>query len=278
MAAIRTFFQQRGLLEVETPTLMAVRMPETQIASLRIKDATGWLQSSPEYAMKMLLARGSGDIYQICKAFRKEQEGSLHRNEFTLVEWYRTSMSPDQLRVEVLALINNLLTLFAHSPLQLKELSYADAFLRQGLPDPWHITTAELTAIATQKLGLYQSRQPLNKAALLDLVFSRLVMPAFKDANILWAVIGYPANYAGFAKWANKIAQNFEIFWRGVELAHGYEEENDIALLMERFPANARQWKLLKNMPSCSGVALGFDRTLMLVLQHGSLDSVVFPY
>ena len=257
---------------------MPLHMLEAQIDTFRTQDQAYFLQASPEYGMKILLARGSDDIYQICKACRKEQQGKLHNNEFTIIEWYRKLRKLDEMISETLSLINTVTKLFSHNPLRLETLDYGETFRHQELPDPWSVTTEELTKIAEEKLSLHNVNKDIGKSALLDLVFSRLVMPAFKDSDILWAVKGYPADYAAFARREGEKAQNFEIFWQGIELAHGCKEENDMKVLRKRFPDQELQWKMLQGMPQCAGVALGFDRLFMLAAKKRSLNAVIFPY
>ena len=145
--------------------------------------------------------------------------------------------------------------------------------------DPWQMNVQELHRIAKEKGGFHATSPP-TKNELLDLIFSRLLMPALNENDILWMVEDFPALYAPFAKKERaekgEIAHGFEVFWKGVELANGCEEENDCNRLRQSFPEHKQLWEELKGLPPCAGVALGFDRLFMLLCGEKSLPP--FPY
>jgi len=273
LAAMRDFFCQRDVLEVTTPALMAARLPESQVKGFTTQEEKLYLQTSPEYGMKILLAHGSGDIYQFSRVFRNDVRARIHNNEFTLVEWYRVKMSYQDLQEEALAVINHLLETFSLPSLQLKKVKYADLFLRLGL-DPWQAEVDELNHIAANQLQLHS--EGLNREQLLDFIFSRHCTKQLKGENILWAVEEFPINHASFAKRRGDRAENFELYWRGVELANGCDEETDMEALSRYFPSHIHLWEEIRGLPQCAGIALGFDRLFMLLNGRDSLFS--FPY
>jgi lysyl-tRNA synthetase class 2 len=297
LAVTREFFRARSVLEVETPALVNAPVSDVNLASMRV-DVPGhgaplYLHTSPEYAMKRLLAAGSGDIYQVCRVYRGAERGRQHNPEFTMVEWYRLGFTLEDLMDEVAALTRALLAL-PEMPVEL--VSYREAVRRHAGLDPIDAPMEELRC-AAQSLGL----EPMRAAAagrdeLLDLLVGARVGPAL-GFHALTFVHRYPASQAALARLDPadpRVALRFELYYRGVELANGYHELASSAEQRLRFAADqehrahhARDVNLLDQhllaaldagLPDCSGVALGFDRVLMLATGASHIDEVIaFP-
>jgi elongation factor P--(R)-beta-lysine ligase len=292
----REFFHARGVLEVETPALVNAPVSDVNLGSARVElagrpDAL-YLHTSPEYAMKRLLASGSGDIFQICRVYRGAERGRQHNPEFTMLEWYRLGFSLEALMNELAALVREL----AGADLPIEMLSYREAVVRHAGLDPLEAADAELRR-AAQGLGL-TARQAgeCGRDELLDLIVGAQVGPAL-GADRLTFVHRYPASQAALARLDPadpRLALRFELYCRGMELANGYHELSDVGEQRRRFaadqqargrrglPVNSLDAHLLAaldaGLPDCAGVALGFDRVLMLTLGAERIDEVLaFP-
>ena len=292
--SVRAFFMARGVLEVETPILSAHATVDRHIESFRTADGR-WLQTSPEFAMKRLLAAGSGPIFQIARVFRLEEQGRHHNPEFTMLEWYRPGFSMHRLMDEVEALMVKLCSPGETrdradesrvSPgLRFDRLTYRDAFLRHAGFDPHGSSAAQMRAAAIAADLVSTADFPDEPADFwLDLWMSRRVSPALGAAQPVF-VHDFPASQAALAQirpGTPPVAERFELFWRGIELANGFHELADAAEQRTRFEAD-QQWRrdaghivppydarliaaLDAGLPDCSGVALGLDRLLMLKL------------
>lgn len=299
LAHTREFFAARGVLEVDTPLLVNTPVSDPHIHSAVVRLAAPgaraprlYLHTSPEYAMKRLLAAGSGDIYQVCHVVRAGEHGRLHNPEFTLIEWYRIGFSLGALMDEVEELVRALLGP-AGSARRRERLSYRDAFLRELDLDPLSATTEELSRAAVP-LGFVGA--PAHRDELLELLMGARVGPRLgRDA--LTFVHSYPASQAALARLDpddSRLARRFELYCEGLELANGFHElaaapeqrarfEHDRAERRRRaLPAVAPDERLLaalaSGLPDCAGVALGFDRTLMLATGATAIDGVLaFP-
>jgi elongation factor P--(R)-beta-lysine ligase len=295
LAAARDFFARRGVLEVETPVLSAAAVSDPQIDSLTTQVAglgTHHLGTSPEYAMKRLLAAGSGDIYQICKVFRDAERGRWHNPEFTLIEWYRQGFDDAALMSEVETLIGCLLA--PHRALEPAErLSYAVALERHAGVDVHRASDEDLSA-AARRHGIV-CRAELDRDAKLDLLMGLLVGPRL-GAERPCFVCDYPASQASLARLkpgTPPVAARFELYLGGVELANGFHEladggeqrarfERDLALRRARGrPTAPLDENLLAalsaGMPDCAGVAVGFDRLVAVALGAPRLaDAMAF--
>jgi elongation factor P--(R)-beta-lysine ligase len=298
LAAARSFFADRNVLEVDTPLMVRHAVSDPHIHSARVQlpghGAPLFLHSSPEYAMKRLLAAGSGDIYQIAHVFRGEERGRLHNAEFTLIEWYRCGYSMQQLMQEVAELAHRLLGLPPQAPIE--ALSYAEAFQRE-------LDCAALTAsdAALRQLAIAQRLEPrlaerCERDELLDWLMGSTVGPRL-GADRLCFLHRYPASQAALARLDRndpRVALRFELYYRGVELANGFEELADAAEQRARFEHDREQRRrrglpapeidaallaaLAAGLPSVSGVALGFDRVLMLRTGASDIGAVLaFP-
>lgn len=270
-------------MEVDTPILSAAATVDRHIESLHCR-GSGWLHTSPEFAMKRLLASGSGPIYQICHVFRDGELGRHHQPEFMMLEWYRLGMDHLQLMDEVETLLHAV-----GAPQQRYErISYADAFHRYAEIDPMQ-TTPQQVRESLHRAGIeFSDPQDKADAANLDfwleLSMSTQVAPRLGQ-EVPCFVYDYPASQAALARVTRgtpPVAQRFELFWGGVELANGFHELTDADEQRQRFEADlqARRARgqalppideaLLEaldyGLPDCAGVALGVDRLLMLLL------------
>jgi lysyl-tRNA synthetase class 2 len=306
LARTRGFFAARGLLEVDTPLVVNAPVSDVHIhsATVQLAHAAGaplFLHTSPEYAMKRLLAAGSGDIYQICHVVRGFEQGRLHNPEFTLIEWYRLGVTLDELMDEVAALMRDLLG----SPGARRadeRLSYRDAFLRELELDPFTATLAEL-AQAAALIGFREVAAAASAAGnevqrdeLLELLMGARVGPRLGHGTLTF-VHGYPASQAALARLDTsdpRTARRFELYCDGIELANGFhelinageqrarfEQDNSERRRM-RLPVHPPDERLLAalaaGLPDCAGVALGFDRALMLAVGASHIDEVLaFP-
>jgi lysyl-tRNA synthetase class 2 len=298
LAFTRDFFRARAVLEVETPALVNAPVSDVNLGSVRV-DMTGhpkslWLHTSPEYAMKRLLAAGAGDIYQVCRVYRGAERGRQHNPEFTMLEWYRLGFTLEQLMDEVAALVRGLLGDGA-AALPVEFISYVEALRRHADLDPFG-DVAPLRA-AARELGLDAARAAAaGRDELLDLIVGARVGPAL-GANALTFLHRYPASQAALSRLDPvdpRVALRFELYHRGIELANGYHELTSGAEQRRRFaedleqraarglPATTVDPHLLAaldaGLPDCAGVALGFDRVLMLATGATNIDEVLaFP-
>ncbi|MEM8843417.1 MAG: EF-P lysine aminoacylase EpmA [Pseudomonadota bacterium] len=290
---VREFFLERGLLEVETPLLdrYTVTDPNIESFEVMIGDEKYYLQTSPEYAMKRLIASGSPDIYQICKSFRKSEKGPLHNPEFTMLEWYRKTFSLQEIMQEAANLICLLVTRLD----QPSYISYEQACMQVMDLSLSELTHEKLKSIASEH-GL-QIQQSFSKDQLLDFVFTRCVTKTF-DKNSLTIVYQYPSSQAVLAKITQdnpQTAERFEIFCGELELANGYVELTDHKEQLDRFQTDLdirKQRKLPEidvdyrlivaqqhGLPDCAGVAVGLDRVLMLIINSSDIkDSISFSF
>jgi elongation factor P--(R)-beta-lysine ligase len=299
LARVREFFAARGALEVDTPILVRTPVSDVHLHSAAVQlpghAAPLYLHTSPEYAMKRLLAAGSGDIYQICHVVRGAESGRLHNPEFTLIEWYRLGFSQDLLMDEVESLVRLLLgeAAAAHG---CERLSYREAFLRELAIDP--LTAGEeALAAAAASLGFRPgAAQPAGRDEWLELLMGAHVGPRLGRAKLTF-VHGYPASQAALARLDpgdERVAERFELYCEGLELANGFHELASVDEQRVRFEAdNAARRRsglpvappderllaaLAAGLPDCAGVALGFERTLMLAVGAQHIDEVLpFP-
>lgn len=298
LACVRRFFDERGFLEVETPLLAHDSVVDRHIDPLRVTlfrdpqqphvGETLWLQTSPEFAMKRLLAAGAKAIYQVCKAFRGgEERGALHNPEFTLVEWYRVG---DGYEAGM-----QLLSDLAENTLQrgpAERISFREAFQRWAAIDPLLATDLELRT-AAQSLA---HSDPRDRQAAIDALLVFAIEPQLgqESPTILY---DYPPDQAALAVVRADdppVAERFELYVQGKELANGYHELLDPEVLRKRNRENnatraadgrfvvPEESRLLDAMqaglPACSGCALGFDRLVMAATGATSIDEVLaFP-
>jgi lysyl-tRNA synthetase class 2 len=289
LAEARAFFASRGILEVDCPCLTTGAPVDAHIDLLTVLEASGsgrYLHSSPEYGMKRLLAMGACDIYQLGHVFRAGEVGPLHNPEFTLAEWYRVGMAYDTFIEEALAFIRLFL-----GPLPARRLSYRDAFLQYIHLDPF---TADIDALIACAAPLHPTKELAqgDRDTLLQLIMSFLIEPHLGQ-EALCVIDGYPASQAALAQVQGGVAERFEVYFRGIELANGYHELADAHEQRQRLhAANAHRLRLGKpslpldeyflkalehGLPDCCGCAAGFDR-LLLLRQGASTLAEVLPF
>jgi lysyl-tRNA synthetase class 2 len=289
---VRAFFTQRGVLEVETPLLCRYGVTDAAIEPLTVSNSRAdgrprYLQSSPEFAMKRLLAANVGSCYQIAKAFRDGECGRRHNPEFTMLEWYRVDWDYQALMQEVADLLAQLLPVAA-----VCRISYQQLFLEQLDLDPLRVDERLLHERTRALLPETELPQDLDASGCLDLLFSIRIEPGL-TGDTLWFVQDWPASQAALAEYSEDglTARRFEVFWRGLELANGYQELCDPREQARRHAADNRRRAvngqplreadpllaaaLDAGLPPCSGVAMGLDRVLMLQLGAASLDEVL---
>ena len=291
LASIRAFLTARGCWEVTTPVLAPVTATDPQIESIAVprQGRSWWLQTSPEFHMKRLLAAGSGAIFQIGPAFRQDEQGRWHNPEFTLLEWYRPGWDHHQLMDELATLWRELSG--REDPVAC--LRYDDLVARHLDLDPQRLEGVALRRRLEARLG--SSLPPeLDQDGLLDAAMGLLIGPGLgHDAPCF--VHAYPASQAALARLdADGRACRFEMYWQGLELANGFFEltdaveqrrrfEQDRALRQQRglsVPAmdEALLEALTRGLPDCAGVALGLDRLVALLAGESALGKVLaFP-
>jgi len=290
LSRIRAFFSDRHVLEVETPALSRAANTDPLILSVPASLAGHeyYLHTSPEFAMKRLLAAGSGDIFQICKVFRAGESGRYHNPEFTLLEWYRLGMDYRVLADEVVDLIQ--VVRDTQKELLVETVSYRQLFELYLDVDVLSSDTRTLKRIAEDRImGCPEDLEP---AAYLDLLLSHCICPQL-DSQQLTIVYDYPASQAALARLNpdGVTAARFEVFWGGLELANGFQELQDAEEQRQRFVADNERRRmqglaempidenllaaLEAGLPECSGVALGLDRLLMCMAAAAGVQEVL---
>lgn len=287
---LRGFFEQRDIMEVETPNLAScgVTDPYIECVQTTLADRQYYFQSSPEYAMKRLLAAGSGDIYSLSKVYRSGENGRRHNVEFTLLEWYRLGLDDRELMAEVARLVGSLIP-----KLEVHSFSYQQLFERYLDVNPHQAELSILQALVSEHLdmGDYICE---DISIALDLLISQVIEPLLPTGLVF--VYDYPAVQAALARLTyddegQMIARRFEAFLNGMELANGYWELSDASEQDLRFAADLAQRRdaglpqleadhkllaaLKHGLPDCAGVALGVDRLLMQMLGAGSISEVI---
>lgn len=299
IAEVRRFFADRGVLEVDTPAMSQATITDIHLVPFQTRFVGPglsegrdlWLMTSPEYHMKRLLAAGSGPIYQMGRSFRNEEAGRYHNPEFTMLEWYRPHYDMYRLMNEVDDLLQQVLECDSA-----ESLSYQQAFIRHLELDPLSADKAQLRE-AAEKLGEGElaSREE-DRDTLLMLLFMLGVEPKIGQDKPCF-IYHFPASQAALAEIStedHRVAERFEVYYKGIELANGFRELTDSREQRQRFEQDNRRREarglpqhpidhyllaaLEHGMPACSGVALGVDRLIMLALKAESLSEVIaFP-
>jgi lysyl-tRNA synthetase class 2 len=298
---IRNFFSQHQVLEVETPTLSQAGVTDvhlqcfkTQFVGRNISNkplidgaVPLYLQTSPEFHMKRLLAAGSGCIYQISKVYRNEESGRFHNPEFSLLEWYRVGFDHHQLMDEMAVLFTLILGCEAPS-----RCTYQDAFIKHLQVDPLDATIEELKfAAAHLQLGEVLNNET-DKDTILQLLFCIAIEPKIGQESPCF-VYDFPASQASLARINQqdpRVADRFEVYYKSVELANGFHELNNSQEQLRRFqadnqlrqkmglaemPIDHRFVACLDHLPDCAGVAVGLDRLLMLCSGQKHINDVL---
>lgn len=290
LAAARNFFALRDVLEVQVPVMAQYTVTDPNLESFLVSSPVSdvqkcYLTTSPEFFMKRLLVAGSGPIYSLGPAFRAEENGSRHNSEFTMLEWYRPGWVVQQLMIEVADFVRNFL------PGDIRYTTYSQVFIDALGLNPHQASLSELKSMAREKLSPAFDCDDRN--TWLDFLFSHLIEPNLRGMVF---VEQFPASQAALAKtfqdaFGNAVAARFELYVDGMELANGYEEEQDANILERRFARDlalrvtrgqtvpAIDTKFLAAMraglPATSGVALGFDRLLMLSTHANDISEVI---
>ena len=295
LRAAREYFAATNTLEVETPALGRAAVTDIHLASIRTH-ASGevrHLHTSPEYAMKRLLASGCGDIYQIARVFRDGESGRYHNPEFTLVEWYRIGVDHHALMSDVEQLVASLLPAHRSSE-RAERISYRDAVQLHAGVDAFD--DAPLVLIGTlAHAGIdVPSGLAHDRDACLDLIVSAMVGPKLGRERLTF-IHDFPASQAALARVHGRVSARFEAYLDGIELANGFHELVDAKEQRKRFDAdNAERTRrglqpmsidenflsaLEHGLPECAGVALGFDRLVMCATGAKHIDEVLaFPF
>ena len=295
---IRHFFSQRHVLEVDTPVLSRAAPTAPYLESFKtefipigsIDKASYYLQTSPEFAMKVLLAAGSGSIYQIAKVFRNGEHGRVHSPEFTMLEWYRPELNLEELMDEVAALLETI-TSYSGSI----RFSYQEVFSQYLNINVLVCSKDELQKLAIKRLPGFAGNPDLDRDGWLELLMSQVIESELASLKKPVFIYNFPSSQAQLAKVklnnaGEEVAARFELFAGGLELANGYDELLDPKELRKRFEYdNEQRLKLGKaempideklltamesGLPPCTGVALGLDRLLMLAMNKKSIDCV----
>lgn len=303
LTAIRRFFEARSVTEVSTPSLSRSGAFDVQLSSFEVSDKTGklFLQTSPEYALKRALAVYGEAIFEITPAFRRGDQGRQHNPEFTMLEWYRPGLSLSGLMAEVVDLLKALPdppeVWRAGSKADVLVYSFREVFEQRFGVNPntaavsslWQWvqeTGAEITHLEPQDDDQFRSD-------CLDFLFLEVLQPSLGD---IFFLTEFPRCQAALAEIdpVTESAQRFELYWQGIELANGYLELRDPAVILSRYQAmaTAREKRGLPDiafdsdfaeasavMPACTGVALGIDRLVMVWLEAKTLSEVqLFPW
>lgn len=297
---IRDFFAQREVLEVDTPTLSRFGLPTPMIESFAVRTASstghgeGYLHTSPEFPMKRLLAAGSGSIYQICKVFRAGERGRRHNPEFSLLEWYRVGYDSEALMTEIEALLQAVLEGIRPLP-DVERLSYREAFQTYaGVDGLCEDVAVYRNALASHAIDIPDDMPGDAADPWRDLLLTQVIEPRLPPAVFLY---DYPASQAALARLkpgSPVVADRFELYLAGVEIANGFHELTDAAQQRRRFETENGQRERLglapipvdeallaamdAGLPDCAGVAVGLDRVVMYAAGADSIDDVIaFP-
>lgn len=300
LSQIRAFFAQNGVLEVETPILSAAAATDPHLDSF-VTRYTGplaalgrplYLHTSPEFAMKRLLAADSGPIYQICKVFRNGEAGRLHNPEFTMLEWYRPGFDSEALMDEVDSLLSQLLDV---PPAE--RVTYQQVFEQYVGIDPHRCDSASLRTYAKQHDLSPPGLEDSDRNGWLDLLLTHCIEPNLGQGRPTF-LCDYPASQASLARLKQRngivVAERFELYIEGIEIANGYYELAEASeqrrrmefdqsvraqLKLPQVPMDQRLLAALEHgFPVCAGIAVGVDRLFMLTRQENLLTKVMaFP-
>ena len=295
---VRLFFAERHVLEVDTPILSSSAPTAPYLTSFQTEflplassqRQTYYLQTSPEFAMKRLLVAGSGPIYQLAKVFRNGEQGKSHSPEFTMLEWYRPGFNLTELMDEVATLLHHVFAINNS-----RRFSYQDIFAKYVQLNVFSSSDKEIEQLAKRLIPSLSTDLQLTRDGWLELLMSEVIEPQLAQLELAVFIYDFPASQAQLARIStddsgNQVAARFEVYARGMELANGYDELLDAEELRQRFLADNRQRRELglaempidenllsamtSGLPPCAGVAVGFDRLLMTVLDKYSIHQV----
>ncbi len=298
LRSLREYFWAESVMEVDTPIMSQFGNSDPALLNFMSKfngpgklfNSTTYLITSPEYHMKRLLAQNSGSIYFLGKVFRDGELSRKHTPEFTMLEWYRVDYDLFDLIKEVIQIVR----LMSQQDLAVKEYSYLNLFMEKLSINPLFATEGELKHLLIQH-NIDLAFEPKTKDEYLDLIMSHILEPSF-DPHVITVLHSYPASQASLAKITkdcagHSIGKRFEIYWKGLELANGYEELTDSIEQRARFekenilrqeyglaPVEIDELFLqeMAQMPALvSGVAMGVDRLLMTVENTNTINDVI---
>lgn len=295
LKSIRDFFTARNVTEVETPLMCHTSVTDPFIQSIPAlfqsqsspEEIRHYLQTSPEYAMKRLLAAGSGAIFQISKAFRQGEVGRYHNPEFTMIEWYRPGFDHHDLMDEM----DELLQMVLEKP-GAERKTYTEIFTEHLRINP-HLATIEELQTCAQDKNISVAGEIDNRDTWLQLLMSEYIEPRIGQNGPCF-IYDFPASQAALARIQPgnpPVASRFEVYYRGIELANGFHELQDVSEQRKRFEKNNAERRqlglkemlideyflsaLTHGLPDCSGVALGIDRLIMLATNSQSIADVL---
>ncbi len=294
---LREFFYARNVLEVETPILSESGNTDPNIESFNVHfsgstqagNATRWLRTSPEFALKRLLASNVGDCYELGRVFRNGEFGRKHNPEFSMLEWYRVGWNHLQLIDECIDLVKQLFELKAIT-LNVKRFTYKELFVSTLGIDPYVASNPQLSS--TLQAVTEINPQSLSRDDLLDLLLTHCIEPTFQ-ARQLTVIYDFPASQCALAKIRyddNPVAERFELYLGSIELANGYHELTDAIEQNQRFDKDIAMRKslglvspdkdqrlinALPHLPACAGVAMGIDRLMMSLLKLDNINEII---
>jgi lysyl-tRNA synthetase class 2 len=297
---IRQFFAERKVLEVDTPLLAHATVTDPYVVGIPaifkqngLQEQMVYLQTSPEYAMKRLLAAGVGSIYQLCKAFRQGDLGRLHNPEFTMLEWYRVGFDHHALMDEM----DELLQIILQTSSKAERFSYAALFEKFLKINPHTASVQELIQCAQEQHIQFVNKNSMEETERnlwLELLLTHCIEPQIGQEQPVF-IYDFPMSQSALAKIRYEetppVASRFEVYFKGLELANGFHELQNATEQRKRFEADILFRKqnnmdvvtidenflaaLDAGFPDCSGVALGVDRLVMLALNAKSIDEVM---
>ncbi len=292
---IRSFFAERGVMEVETPSISRYPTLDLHLESFGVNIDSDlpprYLITSPEYHMKRLIAAGSGSIYQICKSFRCDEVGAHHNPEFTILEWYRVGWNHLQLMEEIEGLMMQIM-----GTGKATRTSYREIFRSLLQLDPLEFEHKEFKTLC-QKLGAKPPQDLLSESAskdeCLNYLMGSYIEPQLGRDNPVF-VCDFPASQASLSrihKTDPRLSTRFEVYYKGIELGNGFYELTDAGVQEKRFretntlreqmgkarlhPDRSFLAALEQGMPDCAGVAMGLDRMLMLAMGQDKIERVM---
>lgn len=294
---IRQFFEARGVLEVETPILSEAGNTDPNIESFNLQfsgpslagHSRRWLRTSPEFALKRLLASGFGDCYELGRVFRNGEFGHKHNPEFTMLEWYRIGWNHHQLIDECVELVASLFQQY-NIALSVQHCTYQELFQNFFSVNPHLCSDAELKLLLQTKVNI--AMDGLHRDDYLNLLMTHVIEPQLPSTQ-LTVLYDFPASQCALAKIRQgevPVAERFEFYLGAHELANGYHELTDSVEQSKRFKndlsvraqngsvlpdIDARLIQSLNYLPECAGVAMGIDRLMMAFLQKESIEDVI---
>lgn len=289
LAKIRHFFTDRNYLEVETPVMARYGVTDLYLSNIKalFRGEIYNLQTSPEYHMKRLLAAGSGPIFQLARVFRDDEYGRWHNPEFTLLEWYQLDIDHHALMDEMDLFFQ---AMMGSQPMIRK--TYQEVFIEACEIDPFIVSIEQLQQVLqSYNLDKVLTPDEQDKDQYLFLLMSHIVEPYLGNKTVPVAVYNFPPSQASLAQIRNGVAERFEVYYQGVELANGFHELTDVEAQAKRFSHDQLMRKSLNlphvdadhfllgalesGLPSCSGVAMGIDRLLALILKQAGISNVI---